>query len=85
MPCQYQPSWLDHSNFIWQKVQVMKFLIMQFAPTFYYFFPIKPCSQTHSLPPLKSEPKFYTHAKLKAELYFLYILIRKILLQILLA
>jgi hypothetical protein len=25
--------YLDHSNYAWQKVLVMKFLIMQFSPT----------------------------------------------------
>jgi hypothetical protein len=24
MPCPSHPSWLDHSNYIWQRVQVMK-------------------------------------------------------------
>jgi hypothetical protein len=32
MPCPSHPSWLDHSNYTWQRVQVMKLLIMQFSP-----------------------------------------------------
>jgi hypothetical protein len=30
MPCQSHPPWLDHSNYTWRTVQVMKLLIMQF-------------------------------------------------------
>jgi hypothetical protein len=37
MPCPSHPNWLDHSNYIWQRVQVMKLLITQFSPTSYYF------------------------------------------------
>jgi hypothetical protein len=33
MPCPSHPPWLDHSNYIWRRVQVMKLLIMQFSPT----------------------------------------------------
>jgi hypothetical protein len=29
MPCPPHPPWLDHSNYTWRKVQVMKLLIMQ--------------------------------------------------------
>jgi hypothetical protein len=39
MPYPSHPPRLDHSNYIWQRVQVMKFLIMQFSPTAYYFIP----------------------------------------------
>jgi hypothetical protein len=28
--CQSYPAWLDHSNYTWRRVQVMKLLIMQF-------------------------------------------------------
>jgi hypothetical protein len=27
------PLWLDHSNYVWRGVQVMKLLIMQFSPS----------------------------------------------------
>jgi hypothetical protein len=27
------PSWLDHSNYTWRRVQVKKLLIIQFSPT----------------------------------------------------
>jgi hypothetical protein len=30
MPCPSHPHWLDHSNYTWRRVQVMKLLIMQF-------------------------------------------------------
>jgi hypothetical protein len=33
MPCPSHPSSLDHSNYTWRRVQVMKLLIMQFSPT----------------------------------------------------
>jgi hypothetical protein len=28
MPCPSHSPWLDHSNFTWRRVQVMKLLIM---------------------------------------------------------
>jgi hypothetical protein len=37
MPCTSHPSWLDHSNYTWRRVQVMKLLIMQFSPTSCHF------------------------------------------------
>jgi hypothetical protein len=40
MPCLYHPSWLDHSNYTWRRVQVMKLFIMQFSPTSYRFIPL---------------------------------------------
>jgi hypothetical protein len=33
MPYPSHPPWLEHSNYIWQRVQVMKLLIMYFSPT----------------------------------------------------
>jgi hypothetical protein len=30
MNCLCHPSWLDHSNYTWRRVQVMKLLIMQY-------------------------------------------------------
>jgi hypothetical protein len=41
MPCPSHPPWLDHSNYIWRRVQVMKFLIMQFSPTSCHFIPLR--------------------------------------------
>jgi hypothetical protein len=29
MPCTSYPPWLDHSNCIWQREQVVKFLVTQ--------------------------------------------------------
>jgi hypothetical protein len=37
MPCPSYPLRLDHSNYIWRRVQVMKLLIMQFSPTYCHF------------------------------------------------
>jgi hypothetical protein len=37
MPCPSHPPWLDHSNYIWRRVQVMKLLIMQFSSTSCHF------------------------------------------------
>jgi hypothetical protein len=39
MPCPSHPSWLDHSNYVWRWVQVMKLLIMQFPPVSRHFIP----------------------------------------------
>jgi hypothetical protein len=39
MPHPSHPSWLDHSNFTWRRVQVMKLLIMQFSPISCHFIP----------------------------------------------
>jgi hypothetical protein len=36
------PPWLDHSNYAWKRVQVMKLLIMHFSPTLYHFIPFYP-------------------------------------------
>jgi hypothetical protein len=36
------PPWLDHSNYTWRRVQVMKLLIMQFSPTSRHFIPVLP-------------------------------------------
>jgi hypothetical protein len=35
MPCPSHLPWLDHYNYTWRRVQVMKLLIMQFSPTLY--------------------------------------------------
>jgi hypothetical protein len=31
LPCPSHPPWLDHSNYTWRRVQVMKLLLMQFS------------------------------------------------------
>jgi hypothetical protein len=36
IPCLSHPPWLDHSNYTWHRVQVMKLLIMQFSPTHHF-------------------------------------------------
>jgi hypothetical protein len=41
MPCPSHSPSLDHSNYIWQRVQVMKLLIMQFSPPSCYFVPLR--------------------------------------------
>jgi hypothetical protein len=37
VPCPSHPPCLDHSNYTWRRVQVMKLLIMQFSPTSCHF------------------------------------------------
>jgi hypothetical protein len=39
------PPCLDHSNYIWRKVQVMKLLIKQFSPTSHQFIPLQSRTQ----------------------------------------
>jgi hypothetical protein len=42
------PPWLDHSNYTWRTVQVMKLLIVHFPPTSYHFIPLRfKCSPQH--------------------------------------
>jgi hypothetical protein len=41
MPWPSHPSSLDHSNYTWRRVQVMKLLIMQFFPTSHHFIPLR--------------------------------------------
>jgi hypothetical protein len=36
MPYPPHPPWLDHFNYTWRRVQVMKLLIMQFSPTCHF-------------------------------------------------
>jgi hypothetical protein len=33
MPCPCHPPWFDHSDYTWQRVQVMELLAMQFSPS----------------------------------------------------
>jgi hypothetical protein len=70
VPCPSHPAWLDHSNYMWRTVQVMKLLIMQFPPTSLHpscvqIFSSAPCSQTPSdyVLLLISETKFHMYAK----------------------
>jgi hypothetical protein len=35
--CPSNPPWLDHSNYIWRRVQDIKVLIMKYSPASYYF------------------------------------------------
>jgi hypothetical protein len=37
LPCQSHPSWYNHSNYTWRRLQVTKLLIMQFSPTSRHF------------------------------------------------
>jgi hypothetical protein len=38
--CSAHPPWLNHSNYTWRGVQVMKLLIMQFPPNSCHFIPL---------------------------------------------
>jgi hypothetical protein len=42
MPCPSHSPWLDRSNYVWRRVQVMKLLIMQFPPISRHSVCIKP-------------------------------------------
>jgi hypothetical protein len=37
IPYPFHSPWLDHSNYIWRRVQVVKLLSMQFSPTYRHF------------------------------------------------
>jgi hypothetical protein len=41
MLCPSLPTWLDHSVYVWRRVQVMKLLIMQFSPTSCHFISLR--------------------------------------------
>jgi hypothetical protein len=31
MPCPSHPLWLDHSNYTWRRIQVMKYFLIKYA------------------------------------------------------
>jgi hypothetical protein len=37
IPCSSHPPWLDHSNYTWRRIHIMKLLIMQFSRTSRHF------------------------------------------------
>jgi hypothetical protein len=41
MPRPSHPPSLDHSNYMWWKVPIIKLLIIQFSPTAYHFIPLR--------------------------------------------
>jgi hypothetical protein len=41
MSCPFHPPWLQHFNYTWGKVQVMKLLIMQFSSTSCHFISLR--------------------------------------------
>jgi hypothetical protein len=49
------PLWLDYSNYTWQRVQIMKLLVMKFSPFSRHLIPL-----WSKYPPLMSDPKFHT-------------------------
>jgi hypothetical protein len=73
MPCPSHPPWFDHSNYTWQRAQVMKHLVMHFSPICCHFISLKskysvPCSQRLNVTPLLSEIKLHTHIEPQAKL-----------------
>jgi hypothetical protein len=69
IPCPSPSPWLDHSNYIWRRAQIMKFLNMKCSPTPCLFhpswvkiFPSAPSSQVPSVHVLPLIPE--TKAKL---------------------
>jgi hypothetical protein len=59
MPCPSLPPWLEHSNYTWRTVQVMKLLIMQFSPTFCYFNSLwSKYSPQHPVPPNTNQKRY---------------------------
>jgi hypothetical protein len=41
MPCPSHSPWLQHSNYTWRSVQVMKLLAMQFSPASCHFISLR--------------------------------------------
>jgi hypothetical protein len=74
------PTWLNHCNYTWRRVQVMKLLIMQLSPTFYNFIslwskyssqhPVLKCPQSMFLP--YEENIWNKNCSQKLGQYFLY-------------
>jgi hypothetical protein len=81
MPCPFHLPWLDHSNYTWRRLQIMKLLIMKFSPTFCHFIPLRSkYSQNPALKHLQSiffpcqRPNF-TSIENHGKIIVLYILI----------
>jgi hypothetical protein len=81
MLCPFHPPWLDDCNYIWQGVQIMQLLTVQFSPASYYFTPLgskilssTPCSQTPAVYVilLMSEAKFHTHTNYRQNYNFVF-------------
>jgi hypothetical protein len=49
MPCSSHCPWLDHSTYVWWRVQVMKPLIVQFFQASYHFIPVWSMLSPHIL------------------------------------
>jgi hypothetical protein len=69
VPCQSHPPWLDHSNYTWRRVQVIKLPLWSFLqpptlhPSSVNIFSSAPYPQTPSVcvPSLVSKTKFHTY------------------------
>jgi hypothetical protein len=79
MSCPSHPPLFDHTNYTWQRVQVMELLVIQFSPASYCFIPLRPIyspsAPSSQIPlvcvlPLMSETKFHTHMKLQTKSKF---------------
>jgi hypothetical protein len=59
MPLPSHPPRLDHSNYTWRRVQIMKLLVMQFSPFSRHLISLRSkCSPRR--PALKHPPRFHT-------------------------
>jgi hypothetical protein len=57
--CLSHPLWVDHSNYTWERIQVMKLLIMQPSPAFGHYICLRSIYSQH--PVLKLLQSVFSH------------------------